>query len=106
MTEMITLKTVCERVGIIPRDARVLLRKSDIKVDGRRWEFTPGVARKVESLLRKAVEAKVKDSPKKKPPNKKTVESKKRGGKRIVVKKEPVPETASSEPGTADLVAA
>lgn len=63
MTEAVPLKVICERIGVDPKDARIVLRKSDIQVETRRWEFPPAQARKVETLLRKSM---TEPSPKKK----------------------------------------
>lgn len=54
--EVISLKQICEDLGISPRDARIVLRKADLgfQVEGRRWEFSPSQARTVRSLLTKA----------------------------------------------------
>lgn len=57
MAEMIPLRTICERLGMNPRDARSILRKSDITVETRRWEFPLSLAKRVETLLKKNLEA-------------------------------------------------
>lgn len=52
VTTLITLKQICSKVGIKPKAARRVLRRSgEVQVDTFRWEFTPAQAKRVQSIL-------------------------------------------------------
>jgi hypothetical protein len=52
MSELVSLKDICQRLGVNPRAARIKLRASGMSVEGFRWEFPKGDVKRVEAVIR------------------------------------------------------